>query len=109
MSRDRQDYTNDPGLISAPGRPLRTDSWEQVRPRVAQLLPANRFSSLSAYYATVQWFNELLDDHTAPKDRDIVPNLAAGLSEEGPKIRKWTREDYIGPVDIGPGAEQTYK
>jgi hypothetical protein len=88
LNRDPRDYVGDPGLIQAPGRSLRADAWEQVRPKIAQLLPSDRFASLGGYYSNVQWFNELLDDHTSPRTRmTLLPKVANGLAEDGPKMR----------------------
>ena len=98
LSRDPDEYGNNPGLIEAPGRPIRQDAWKQVRLRIGQLLPADRFANLVEYYSTVQWFNELLDDHTPLKDRMLIPSVAGGLAADGPKVREWIEAEYTGPL-----------
>src|ERR687894_213365 len=102
LSMDPNQYVTNPGLMRAPGRSLRTDAWEQARSRIAQLLPADRFASLAEYYSNVQWFNELLDDHTSPQTRrTFLPDLAHSLAADGSQMREWMREEYIGPMNIG--------
>ena len=98
LSRDPDEYVIDSGLVEAPGRPLRQDVWEQVRSRISQLLPADRFANLVEYHSTIQWFNELLEDHTPPRDRILLPSVAGGLAGDGPKVRKWIEAEYTGPV-----------
>jgi hypothetical protein len=100
LHKDPKDYF----LAANPGRLLRTDVWKQVRPKIAQLLPTHRFTSLVEYYANVQGFNNLLDEHTPPKIRTRdLPGLADSLANElGPEVRKWMRDDYIGPMSIDP-------
>jgi hypothetical protein len=106
LSRPPTQYTTDNALVNNPGRPLQTDSWEQVRTRIVQLLPPGRYTMLAEYYSNVQWFNQLLDQHTAPNDRQIVPSVARGLSETGASIRKWIREEYIGPMPAIPSVSE---
>ena len=102
LPMDPNQYVTNPRLMRAPGRSLRTDAWEQARPRIAQLLPADRFASLAEYYSNVQWFNELLDDHTSPQTRrTFLPDLAHSLAADGSQMREWMKEEYIGPMNIG--------
>jgi hypothetical protein len=98
LPRDPDDYVTDSELVKAPGRPLRQDVWEQVRPRLSQLLPAGRFASLVEYYSTIQWFNELLEEHTPPRDRILLPSVAGGLAGDGPKVRDWIEAEYTGSL-----------
>ena len=110
VSRPSNQYTTDNALVNNPGRPLQTDSWQQVRTRIVQLLPPGRYTILAEYYANVQWFNQLLDQHTPPKDRLDIPSVARGLSELGSSIRKWIGDEYIGaipPIPSVPENEQT--
>jgi hypothetical protein len=96
------------------GRSLHMDIWEQARARLAQLLPTHRLASLSEYYANVQHFNNLLDEHTEGmiRIRDL-PGVADTLANDFiPEVRKWIREDYTGPIrttlpERNPDAEGT--
>jgi hypothetical protein len=46
-------------------RPLRMDTWEQTRTRVADLLPDDKkFQALTEYYSEVMRMNNMLDPHT---------------------------------------------
>ena len=83
VSRPSNQYTTDNALVNNPGRPLQTDSWQQVRTRIVQLLPPGRYTILAEYYANVQWFNQLLDQHTPPKDRLDIPSVARGFRNWG--------------------------
>jgi hypothetical protein len=100
LHKDPREYF----LAANPGRPLSTDVWKQARPRIAQLLPAHRFTSLVEYYANVQSFNNLLDEHTPPKIRTRdLPGAADSLANRlGPEVTKWMRDDYIGRMSIDP-------
>jgi hypothetical protein len=83
QEREPRDYIDDPELRRSPGRLLTTSTWEQARSRIAQLLPADGFSDLALYYADVQWFNDLLDDHSSEYDRaKYLPSLAERLNNE---------------------------
>ncbi len=99
QERRPRDYVDDPELRDSPGRLLRVSAWEQGRTRIAQLLPADRFSDLALYYADVQWFNDLLDEHTSPYTREEhLTSLAEWLDKDAAKVRKWLREEYIGDM-----------
>src|SRR5215207_5280081 len=50
LSREPYVYVIDSGLVEAPGRTLRQDVWELVRPRISQLPPADRFANLVEYH-----------------------------------------------------------
>lgn len=102
LPRHPDEYINGLELKRDPGRRLRTDAWEQVRTTLAPLLPADRFAALTKYYSNVQWFNELLDEHSSQEEtRMFIPSLARSLWEDGPKMREWMREEYIGPMTTG--------
>jgi hypothetical protein len=98
LHADPKDYAH------ASYRSLKTDAWEQVRPRLAQLLPPHRFANLAEYYVNAQQFNDLLDEHTPPKTRmQRLPYSAGSLANDlGPEVRTWMREDYIGPMNTLP-------
>ena len=99
----QRDYVEDPELVRTPGRVLRTSTWEQVRTRISQLLPAGKFSDLALYYASVEWINDLLDESTSPHTRE--DSLASGaelVDKDAEKVRKWIREEYIGRMGIDP-------
>lgn len=87
-----------------PRRLLGTDAWEQVRPRLAALLPAYRLASLAEYYINAQRFNVVMDEHTQPKNREWEAHeLASSLANTlGPENRKWMRENYIGAMKTLP-------
>jgi hypothetical protein len=91
-----------------PGRSLSTDTWEQVRQRVAQLLPANRFASLAEYYLNVQHFNNLLDEYSSPLDKsqNLQSQANAIANELVPEIRGWMEKAYIGPISTLPTRPQ---
>lgn len=54
LHRHPDECIHDTELKCDPGRPLRTDAWEQVRTTLAPLLPADRFASLTEYYSNVR-------------------------------------------------------
>jgi hypothetical protein len=96
----QRDYAEDPELERTPGPLLSTSTWEQVRPRISQLLPANRFAELAQYYKNIQGLNDLLGEHTSPIDRvDRLGSQAVYVAKDCERVWKWIREEYIGRMD----------
>lgn len=81
----------------------RTDTWEQTRVRLAQLLTSNEFTRLAHYYRNAQDINDLLTADYGPLQRMRKgPGLRDSMVREGEVIRKWIRaklpKDYQPPT-----------
>jgi hypothetical protein len=77
-----------------PIRPLaRADTWEQVRTRIAELLPSDeKLQELTDYYLRLQQVNDRLDTKGSVTGlHKYGPDTVKPLQEDGQRIRQWMR------------------
>ena len=76
---------------------LRTDTWEQTRVRLAQVLKDRQFSQISDYYRDAQRLNHLWSPDAHPSHRAKEATSAqARLTERGKEITAWIRDELNG-------------
>jgi hypothetical protein len=70
----------------------RTDTWEQTRVRLAQLLNSEEFTLLARYYQNAQDLNDLLTaDYDTAQRGQQGPRLRNSMVDDGKKITDWIR------------------
>lgn len=78
--------------------PLRTDTWEQSRVRLAQLLPRDLLRELAEYYMIVYELNELLNRYAKEVHKQTLPFQVRSLLERGESIKDRIAGHYIGSM-----------
>jgi hypothetical protein len=77
--------------------PLDTDTWEQTRVALTQVLDEGEFKMMVGYYEDVRYMNYLWSPVSSPATRrNKGPDIQARLEKGGEKIRDWIRGELDG-------------